>query len=139
VGRRFPNAAVLGHRIRAKDEVIRDTKHRPCVVGAGWPDHEGAGKKGGQRFAPHLFAQHPAGVLRCSSRPTSTGRKKMAFARCPRCEYVQWQLGISDRRPAGECPDCSREMHWTVTPLEPRGRMIHQEREETHEAVGLRE
>jgi hypothetical protein len=63
----------------------------------------------------------------------------VAFARCPNCDYVQWHLGIIDGRPAGECPECSWEMHWTVTPLDPRTRMTFQEREEIREAAGLRE
>jgi ssDNA-binding Zn-finger/Zn-ribbon topoisomerase 1 len=63
----------------------------------------------------------------------------MAFARCPNCEYVQWQLGITDKRPTGECPECGWEMHRTLTPVGSGERAAFQEREEIREAAGLRE
>ena len=63
----------------------------------------------------------------------------MAFARCSNCEYVQWQLGSTDERPAGECPEGARKMDWTLTPLESRDRTAFQEREQMREAAGLRE
>ena len=63
----------------------------------------------------------------------------MAFSRCPNCDYVQWQLGVVDGRPAGECPECSWEMQWTEAPVEPRTAMTRREREEVREAAGLRE
>jgi hypothetical protein len=63
----------------------------------------------------------------------------MAFARCPNCEYVQWQLGITDERPAGECPECAWKMDWTLTPLESWDRTAFQERGDMREAAGVRE
>jgi ssDNA-binding Zn-finger/Zn-ribbon topoisomerase 1 len=63
--------------------------------------------------------------------------EEMAFSHCPNCEYVQWQLGVSDGRPAGDCPECDSEMDWTITPLKPPTRASHDEREETREPFTL--
>ena len=62
----------------------------------------------------------------------------MAFSRCPNCEYVQWQFGASDGRPAGECPECSWEMQWTLTPLTSKERAASKDREDAREAAESR-
>jgi hypothetical protein len=58
----------------------------------------------------------------------------MAFACCPNCGHVLWQLGRAPEygHPAGACPDCNRTTYWKATPL---GGTVVSGREELREAA----
>lgn len=62
----------------------------------------------------------------------------MAFACCPHCGHVVWELGapVSYGARAGNCPECSWMTYWTASPL---GEMALRRREELRGALTVKQ